>query len=48
MDNKVFDFHEIKTFEDACKRLGIPVESLIVESLALPRLMMQQTHFTSC
>ena len=32
MDNKVFDFHEIKTFADACKRLGIPVESLIVES----------------
>lgn len=23
MDNKVFDFHEIKTFEDACRRLGI-------------------------
>lgn len=23
MDNKVFDFHEIKTFEDACRHLGI-------------------------
>lgn len=32
MENEEFDFHEIKTFEDACKRLGIPVESLIVES----------------
>jgi hypothetical protein len=33
MDNKVFDFHEIKTFEDACKRLGISAESLLVDSL---------------
>ena len=32
MENEEFDFHEIKTFEDACKRLRIPVESLIVES----------------
>ena len=32
MENKQFDFHEIKTFEDACKRLGFPEESLIVES----------------
>lgn len=32
MENKEFDFHEIKTFEDACKRLGLPEESLIVES----------------
>lgn len=23
MENKPFDFHEIKTFEDACRRLGI-------------------------
>lgn len=23
MENKTFDFHEIKTFEDACERLGI-------------------------
>lgn len=22
MDNKVFDFHEIKTFADACEKLG--------------------------
>lgn len=32
MENKYFDFHEIKTFEDACKRLGLPEESLIVQS----------------
>ena len=32
MENEEFDFHKIKTFEDACKRLGIPVESPIVES----------------
>lgn len=32
MENKQFDFHEIKTFEDACKRFGLPEESLIVES----------------
>lgn len=32
MENKEFDFHEIKTFEDACKRLGLPEESLIVKS----------------
>lgn len=23
MDNKVFDFHEIKTFADACEKLGM-------------------------
>lgn len=33
MKNKEFDFHEIKTFEDACKRLGISAESQIVDSL---------------
>lgn len=33
MENKQFDFHEIKTFEDACKRLGISAESLLVDSL---------------
>ena len=31
-NKETFDFHEIKTFEDACKRLGLPEESLIVES----------------
>ena len=33
MENKEFDFHEIKTFEDACKRIGVSSESLLVESL---------------
>lgn len=33
MDNKVFDFHEIKTFKDACERLGISSDSLLVVSL---------------
>lgn len=28
MDNKEFDFHEIKTFEDACKRLNLYTGSL--------------------
>ena len=28
MENKEFDFHEIKTFEDACKRLGLNSGSL--------------------
>ena len=28
MDNKQFDFHEIKTFEDACKHLGLNSGSL--------------------
>lgn len=32
MENKEFDFHEIKTFEDACKRLWLPAEALTVES----------------
>lgn len=35
MDNKQFDFHEIKTFEDACKRLGLPAEALTVESFGV-------------
>ena len=33
MENKQFDFHEIKTFEDACKRIGVSSESLLVDSL---------------
>lgn len=32
MENKEFDFHEIKTFEDACRRLGIGAGTLLVES----------------
>lgn len=33
MENEEFDFHEIKTFEDACRRLGISAEPLLVDSL---------------
>lgn len=33
MDNKEFDFHKIETFADACMRLGISAESLLVDSL---------------
>lgn len=32
MDNKVFDFHEIKTFEDACEKLGMK-EHLLTGSM---------------
>lgn len=34
MENKTFDFHEIKTFEDACRHLGISedTELLVVFS----------------
>lgn len=35
MENKQFDFHEIKTFEDACKRLGLPAEELTVKSFGV-------------
>lgn len=41
MDNKVFDFHEIKTFEDACKRLGLPAEALTVESFGVASAFLQ-------
>lgn len=30
MENKQFDFHEIKTFEDACRRLGISEETMLL------------------
>ena len=32
MDNKVFDFHEIKTFADACEKLGMK-EHLLTGSM---------------
>lgn len=34
-NKETFDFHEIKTFEDACKRLGLPAEALTVESFGV-------------
>ena len=45
MDNKEFDFQEIKTFEDACKRLGISAESLLVDSLGDTEAFLQANAF---
>ena len=45
MDNKVFDFHEIKTSEDACKRLGISVESLQADSQGDVEALLQANAF---
>lgn len=41
MDNKVFDFHEIATFADACMRLGISAESLQADSLGDVEALLQ-------
>lgn len=41
MENKQFDFHKIKTFEDACKRLGLPAEALTVESFGVASAFLQ-------
>lgn len=41
MENKQFDFHEIETFEDACKRLGLPAEALTVESFGVASAFLQ-------
>lgn len=41
MDNKVFDFHEIKTFADACRQLGLPAEALTVESFGVASAFLQ-------
>lgn len=30
MENEEFDFHEIKTFEDACRRLGFSAETFLI------------------
>lgn len=45
MDNKVFDFHEIKTFEDACRQLGISAEPLLVDSLGDTEGFLQANAF---
>lgn len=45
MDNKVFDFHEIKTFADACMRLGISAESLQADSLGDVEALLQANAF---
>lgn len=41
MENKQFDFYEIKTFEDACKRFGLPAEALTVESFGVASAFLQ-------
>lgn len=45
MENEEFDFHEIKTFEDACKRLGISAEPLLVDSLGDTEAFLQANAF---
>lgn len=45
MKNKPFDFHEIKTFEDACKRLGISTEFLQADSLGDVEVLLQANAF---
>lgn len=45
MKNKPFNFHEIKTFEDACKRLGISTESLQADSLGDVEALLQANAF---
>lgn len=45
MDNKVFDFHEIATFADACMRLEISAESLLVDSLGDTEAFLQAYAF---
>lgn len=45
MDNKVFDFHEIKTFADACMRLGISAAPLLVNPLGDTEAFLQANAF---
>lgn len=45
MENEKFDFHEIKTFEDACNRLGISAEPLLVDSLGDTEAFLQANAF---
>lgn len=45
MENEEFDFHEIKTFEDACNRLGISAEPLLVDSLGDTEAFLQANAF---
>lgn len=45
MANKQFDFHEIKTFEDACNRLEISASSLLVDSLGDTEALLQANAF---
>lgn len=43
MDNKVFDFHEIKTFADACEKLGMK-EHLLTGSMGGDRETQEQAQ----
>lgn len=43
MDNKVFDFHEIKTFADACEKLGMK-EHLLTGSMGGDRETQEQAR----
>ena len=43
MDNKVFDFHEIKTFADACEKLGMK-EHLLTGSMGGDREAQEQAQ----
>ena len=45
MENEEFDFHEIKTFEDACQRLGISSEPLLADSLGDTEAFLQANAF---
>ncbi len=45
MENEEFDFHKIATFADACMRLGISCESLLVDSLGDTEAFLQANAF---
>ena len=45
MENEKFNIREIKTFEDACKRLGISAEPLLVDSLGDTEAFLQANAF---
>lgn len=45
MENEEFDFHKIATFADACMRLGISAEPLLVDSLGDTEAFLQANAF---
>lgn len=45
MENEEFDFHKIKTFADACMRLGISAASLPINSLGDTEAFLQANAF---
>lgn len=48
MDNKVFDFHEIKTFADACEKLGMKEHLLLAVWVEIEKRKNKRKHFTNC